>query len=161
LGIIPNDPFVFYMPIGLRYNYHFNEAFAIEVAPSFTGCFTGNVGDDQARGIDEGCLRVASDLKGELEDEKKERTQISSIRLLDQQVMRADVTAMWSPVFGKVAVLNDSLIHFDFNLVGGAGFLLTESIDPEDLTKVKYRPTFEGVVGAGFKFYFGDRFGIR
>src|SRR5690606_27339614 len=86
LGIIPNDPFVFYMPIGLRYNYHFNEAFAIEAAPAFAGSCTGNVGDNQARGIDEGCLRVASDLKRQLEDEKQERTQSSPIRLLDQQV---------------------------------------------------------------------------
>jgi len=125
IGIVPNDPFVFYMPVGLRYDYHFNEAFAIELASSFLGCFTGDVGDNQERGIEQGCMRFASDLQGDLSDVKQERTQVQSIKLLDQQVVRADLAAMWSPFFGKVAVLNDALVHFDVNLVGGAGFLLT------------------------------------
>lgn len=161
IGIVPNDPFVTYMPIGLRFDYHFNEAFALEVASSFLGCFTGDIGaGDQARGIDQGCLRFQSDLKRELAEQKQDRTQVQSIRLLDQQVMRADVTAMWSPFFGKVAVLDDALVHFDVNLVGGAGFLLTESV-AENNREINYNPTFEAVVGAGFKFYFGERYGIR
>ena len=159
---MPNDPFVFYTPVGLRFDYHFNEAFALELAGSFLGCMTGDIGDGQERGFSQGCLRFASDLKTELRDEKKERTQIRQIKLLDQQVARADVTAMWSPIFGKVAVMNDGLVHFDVNFVGGAGFLLTESINSDSgVNEVDYRPTFEAVVGAGFKFYFGERYGIR
>ncbi|OIP38661.1 MAG: hypothetical protein AUK47_11665 [Deltaproteobacteria bacterium CG2_30_63_29] len=90
-----------------------------------------------------------------------EQTQIRSIKLIDQQVTRLDMTAMWSPIFGKVAAMNDTLVHFDVNLVGGAGFLLTEKVDDVDLKKVDYNPTFEAVLGAGVKFYFGERYGIR
>ncbi|PIV98288.1 MAG: hypothetical protein CO108_28710 [Deltaproteobacteria bacterium CG_4_9_14_3_um_filter_63_12] len=161
-GIVPNDPFVFYTPIGLRFDYHFNEAFALEVAGSFLGCFTGDVGNKQERGFSQGCLRFASDLKSDLADPPKvEQTQIRSIKLIDQQVTRLDMTAMWSPIFGKVAAMNDTLVHFDVNLVGGAGFLLTEKVDDVDLKKVDYNPTFEAVLGAGVKFYFGERYGIR
>lgn len=161
VGIVPNDPFVFYMPLGLRFGYHFNEAFAVELASSYLGCFTSQIGQgDQARGIEQGCLRFASDLKGELATQKQDRTQVQSIRLLDQQVTRTDITAMWSPFFGKVAVLNDALMHFDVNLVGGAGFLLTEKVASNN-REIEYRPTVEAVVGAGFKFYFAERYGLR
>ncbi|MDX9721543.1 MAG: outer membrane beta-barrel domain-containing protein [Myxococcota bacterium] len=161
LGIVPNDPFVFYMPIGLRVDYHFNEAFALEFASSFLGCFTGDVSGDQERGIEQGCLRIASDLKNELISEKGERTRINTITLLDQQVARFGLAAMWSPFFGKVAVMNDSLVHFDVNLVGGAGLVVLESINPDTLRDVAFDFSFEGVLGAGFKFYFGERYGIR
>ncbi len=161
LGIVPNDPFVFYLPVSLRVAYHFNEAFAIEGAGSFLGCFTNNVGDGQERGFSQGCLRIASDLKNELAEEKKDRTGIRSIEIRDQQVGRFDLLAMWSPFFGKVAVLNDGLVHFDVNVVGGAGVLVTESLNRQDLRKVDYMLGIEGVLGAGFKFYFGGRYAIR
>lgn len=156
-GLVPNDPFIFYMPIGLRFDYHFNEAFALEVSGSFLGCFTGN--RTAKSDPSEACLRVNSDLKEDLEVRKQERTGVQQIKLLDQQVTRIDVAAMWSPFFGKVAVMNDELVHFDVNIVGGAGFLLTESLN--DRLEVEFRPTIEAVVGLGFKFYFGGRFGVR
>ncbi len=159
-GIVPNDPFVFYTPVGLRFDYHFNEAFAIELSGAFLGCVGSDVGDGQERGFEQGCLRFASDLRNDLAVDKVERTQVRSIQLLDQQVTRVDLLAMWSPIFGKVAAMNDNLVHFDVNFVGGAGFLLTESISTEDL-QPEYRPTFEGAVGGGMKFYFGTRYGIR
>ena len=73
-GIVPNDPFVFYTPVGMRFDYHFNEAFALELSGSFLGCFGDDVGEGQERGFGQGCLRFASDLKQDLAVEKVERT---------------------------------------------------------------------------------------
>lgn len=142
-GIIPNDPFIFYIPTGLRVGYHFNEALALELSGGYLG---------------EG-LRAESNLRDQLKVQKVDRTRISNIKLLDQQVVRTDLAIMWSPIFGKVAVMNNGLVHFDFNIVGGAGYLLTES--ENELLETEYGHTVEGVVGGGFKFYFLERLAVR
>jgi outer membrane beta-barrel protein len=142
-GIIPNDPFIFYIPSGLRIGYHFNEALALELSSAYLGAG----------------LRAESDLRTQLDTQKVERTRVSSIKLLDQQVVRTDLGVMWSPIFGKVAVMNNGLVHFDFNVVGGLGYLLTES--ENERLETEYGHTLEGFVGAGFKFYFLGRFAVR
>ena len=142
-GIMPNDPFVFYIPTGLRIGYHFNEAFAVEFSSAYLG---------------DG-LRAESELRTELVEEKQDRTRIDNIKLLDQQVVRSDMLAMWSPIFGKVAVMNNGLVHFDFNVVGGVGYLLTESENAQ--LETEFNHTIEAVLGGGFKFYFGGRFAVR
>lgn len=143
-GLIPNDPFVVYLPLGGRVGYHFNESFAVEASGAYLG---------------DG-LRVEGDLSEDLVD-NGDRTSVERIILLDQQVWRTNVVAVWSPIFGKGSVLNMGLGYFDFNLVGGVGVLQTESPDERDPEQINTNINVEAVLGAGFKFYFLDSFAVR
>lgn len=141
-GVIPNDPFLTYVPVGARYNYYFLESIAVEVAGSYVG--PG--------------LQVESDLRSFLKNQRNIR---ANVDLLDIQQWRAGASVVWSPFYGKLALLQRKLSHFDINLAAGFGVLGTES-PPEDgvgnpVSEVKP----EGIIGAGFRFFLTNNFTLR
>ncbi len=73
---------------------------------------------------------------------------------LYQQLM---VEGIWSPVYGKAALLGKSIVHFDLFLAGGFGFVNTASNDPP-LKRGVALPLFgrshlATEVGGGVRFY--------
>lgn len=140
-GLIPNDPFLTYFPVGGRINYYFVESLSVEVAGAYTG--SG--------------VQSETDLKGFL----KNNTNIqANTDLLDQQIWRANTMVVWSPFYGKMALLDDYLSHFDINLAAGLGVVQTESPTPErDGFETELKP--EGALGAGFRFFLTDWFALR
>ncbi|MBN1946873.1 MAG: outer membrane beta-barrel domain-containing protein [Bradymonadales bacterium] len=136
-GVIPNDPFMDYYPIGLRYNYYLLESLALELA----GSFIGDV------------FRAESELNTFLDDHGV------TVTLLDRQWWRAHFGVNWSPFYGKLAFLGLKLAHFDLNLHAGFGILEVHSLSEDRLREdVEYKP--EGSLGAGFNFYLTDMFSV-
>ncbi|MCA9562689.1 MAG: outer membrane beta-barrel domain-containing protein, partial [Myxococcales bacterium] len=137
-GVIPNNPFLDYYPIGLRYGFYLLESLAIEVDGSYIG----------------ETFRSESDLSVFLEERGV------NVDLLDLTQWRAHFGLNWSPFYGKLAFLGLKLVHFDLNLFAGFGVVQIENITVDRLgTETEIRP--EGSLGAGFNFYINDTFSIR
>jgi outer membrane beta-barrel protein len=138
-GVIPNDPFLTYIPVGGRFNYYFLESISLEVAGSWTG------------------LQSDSELASFLKNERNINAQVD---LLDIQQWRANAGVVWSPFYGKLALLQRKLGHFDFSLMGGFGALGVQS-PKADRTGFEDNIKPEGVLGAGLRFFLDERFSLR
>lgn len=134
VGVIPNDAFLVYLPLGLRAAYHFTEHWAVELS------FEVN-------------LSVETGLREYLEQNDAELR----VRLRDRQELRASGSAVWSPAYGKLAV-GRAVLHFDGYLLGGAGVLRTAEA-PEVAQPAAIRPDFH--LGAGLRGLFGSRWVVR
>lgn len=140
LGIVPNDPYVTYFPIGLRLGYYLNEDIGFELA----GTWNGNT------------LRSVSSLGDEF--------QAAGERLIprDQQQWRANAVVAWSPVYGKFSFLGRKLAHFDWNFVAGFGVMQGEGPPDEDQLRVVESSIFpEAVLGSGIHYWLNQRWALR
>lgn len=143
-GIIPNDPFLTYIPIGGRVAYYFVESIGVELSGEYSG----------------GALQVQSDLEDYLAEEERFS---ATVDVLDRQDWRANATVVWSPFYGKMALLDSALSHFDVNLVAGFGAIQIsspprkDSFDQNDVTEIRE----EGILGAGMRFFVTDALTVR
>ena len=140
-GVIPNDPFLTYIPVGGRFNYYFIESLSVEVAGAYTGAG----------------VRIESDLATFLKNNQNIK---ANTDLLDKQIWRANAAVVWSPFYGKMALANANLSHFDINLVAGLGVVQTESptVDRSS-TQTEIKP--EGTLGAGLRFFMTESVTLR
>jgi outer membrane beta-barrel protein len=137
-GVIPNDPFLDYYPIGIRYDYYLLESLGIEVDGEF-------IGDT---------FRAESELETFLNGFD------ARVDLLDQQRWRAHFGINWSPFYGKIAILGAKLVHFDLSLLAGFGVVGVRSLTEDRLTEEdEIKP--EGVLGIGFNFFLSEDFSLR
>jgi outer membrane beta-barrel protein len=136
-GVVPNDDFIVYIPVGARVGYHFSEAFTVE------GSF--------AYAIEE-----RTDLATFLEEEKiLKRADIQEI-----VKMYYNVNLLWSPIYGKISLLGLKLSHFETYFGLGFGlFHIKEipAINPtgNDVTKLGGNTVF------GFRWFITDMINFR
>jgi outer membrane beta-barrel protein len=137
-GAIPNDPFLNYYPISLRAAYWASNQLAIELSGSFVG------------------LRGSSDLSDFLEA----RGGVDSF-LRDEQLWRANIAALYSPIYGKFSLAGRKLAHFDWFFGGGLGVVSTQSPEEADLTVVNSSIKPEVALVTGWNLHFSQRFALR
>ena len=106
-GLVPNDPFVVYLPVGLRVGRFFNESLLSEISVSYLDALAGY---------------------RELRDEVT-----SSVQLEDHQVARAQWTAAWTLLAAK-GHWYEERVYVRGHLLGGFGAVLardaTSRLDP-------------------------------
>ena len=137
-GIIPNDDFIVYFPVGARLSYHFSEAFTVEA--SF------------AHAIDN-----ESDLTKFLTDEG-----IDLKRADIQEFIRHyySINILWAPIYGKISILGLKLSHFETYFGMGFGFFGTHEIPADNPNgNDKNKPSGNTIVG--FRWFIDDMFNIR
>jgi outer membrane beta-barrel protein len=102
LGVIPNDPFFVFVPIGLRYEYHFMESLSFELA----GCYAPS---------------AETGLVGEI----KSGTGNAIFRgdLLERFNWYVDANIKWAPFHGKFQVMNKRITSFDAGFLVGIGVM--------------------------------------
>jgi outer membrane beta-barrel protein len=142
-GTIPNDDFFVYFPIGARWNYYFNEDFAIE-------------------GWGEYLIVDNSDLEDFLEANFNQSLLVDVPQAL---AWMAGVDVLWSPLHGKLALFTSKLAHFDFHLAFGAGAIGT-SVAKHDVIdaaedEIEGKVDVSGNVGLGMRLYFNDMVSMR
>ena len=135
-GIVPNDEFFTYFPVGARWNYYFNEDFSSEVYGSYS-------------------IQKNSDLKDFLESRFRQAMLVDIPQSLHWV---AGAAVLWSPIHGKVALFTSKLAHFDLHMAVGAGAIGTK-IAKFNLTENKI--DVSGNVGLGFRFYVTDWLAVR
>lgn len=139
-GLIPNNIFEQYFPLGLRLNYYLLENIGLELSGSYNFSRTTRVNDIIVD--DDGIDAQNRPLIG------------------DTQVSHTTAGVKWSPVYGKFAFYNDNLFYFDMYVFGGAGMVVSQTQsnygdDPNTTVKP------EGVFGAGMAVYAGEHAGMR
>lgn len=137
-GIIPNNPFLDYFPVGLRYTYYLMESLGLEVDGSYIGETFRSTGDLDTFLSDAGV----------------------NVDLLDLHIWRAHLGVCWSPFYGKLAFLGLKLVHFDINLNAAFGVVGVRQISENRLAE-EDEFKVEGALGAGFNFFINDMFSIR
>jgi outer membrane beta-barrel protein len=133
-GVIPNDAFLVYIPLGVRAAFHIDERWAVEASLEI------NVWADTG-------------LRSYLEQNDAQLR----VRIRDRQQLRASASAMWSPAYGKLA-LGGGVLHFEGYLVGGAGLVRTAE-EPTVGLGAAVRPDFH--VGLGLRAFLGRRWLLR
>lgn len=135
-GLIPNDEFFTYVPVGGRYDFYFQEDFAIEVFGSYV-------------------FAIDTDLRDFLQAE--DLLFIDSPQTLQ---WLAGASVLWSPIHGKFGIFTTKLAHFDLYLAFGAGVIGTTVID--QTTRVEEsKVDVSGNVGLGVRFFLNDFVALR
>lgn len=138
-GVIPNNIFEKYFPVGLRANYYVLENIGLELAVAYAA-------------------KSTTSLKETIQDSTGVNAQ--DILIGDSQVMHTNFGLVWSPFYGKMAFYNEGPIYFDVFLVAGVGMVLTQTQrDFNEPFETAAKP--EGVLGAGAALYFGEHLGVR
>ncbi len=140
-GTIPNDEFMMYYPIGLRYDYYFSEDIGIELFGSYI-------------------IPVESELSGFLSDPENFNVQINTF-LPQKLEWTAGLEGLWSPVHGKIGLFTSKLFHFDFHLAVGVGAMGTEVATREEGGDRKKKYDVAANVGTGVRLYFLDWLAAR
>lgn len=139
-GIIPNNIFEQYFPVGLRLNYYIMENIGLELSGSYN-------------------FNRQTQLNDIVEDEAGIAAS-GSVLIGDTQRSHTTAGVKWSPVYGKFTFYDDNLFYFDMYAFGGAGVVVAQTqsdhgADPSTTAKP------EGVLGAGIAAYLGQHLGVR
>ena len=137
-GVVPNDSFFAFFPIGLRYNWYPIEDLSIEVSGSYL-------------------FSKRDDLQKFVETKMLSAGDVGQTQTMD---WNAAVGLTWTPLRGKVGAFNARLGHFDFGFAGGAAVLgttITNATNPNGIAKV----AGAGYLGATLRFYFTSFFALR
>jgi outer membrane beta-barrel protein len=122
LGITTNDPFFRTWSVGGRANWHLNDAFALELGGAYVPPF----------------------FIEKLPALEALREQASLINADAKLVGWVDGGVTFSPVYGKVAILSDAIIHFDTFVAAGGGAMFDTNAD-------FVHPTMD--IGAGLRVF--------
>ena len=138
-GLIPNNIFEKYYPVGARINYFILENIGVELAGSYA---------------------FKSDTN--LEPLITESSGVGAQQVLigDTQVSHTNFGIVWSPFYGKAAFYNTALSYFDIFLFAGVGLVITETT-PEFNAEPEQEFKPEGALGAGMSFFMGNHFALR
>jgi outer membrane beta-barrel protein len=135
-GIIPNDDFIVYYPVGMRAGYHFSEAFAVEA--SFAQAIESNSG-----------------LANFLETEAA--VYEAAIREFIEMYYSVDI--LWAPIYGKISLLGYKLSHFDTFV--GLGFGLIHTVYKPEPTAEEKEAKPSGNMVVGFRWFLNDMLNVR
>lgn len=135
-GVIPNDGFFNYFPLGLRADYFFAEDFAAEVWGSYV-------------------FNSSTELQDFIESQFNQAFQVGDFQTLE---WLAGANFLWSPIHGKIGLFTDLLSHFDFHLAFGVGAVGTKV---RDKGRIQSKVDVAANVGAGLRFFLADQWSLR
>jgi len=144
-GFIPNDAFVQYYPVGLRWNYYFAEDIGIEINGAYIGANT-------------------TDLSDWLHD-----TYFTGKEVLAHIPLRyrwnVALEGIWSPIHGKLGIFTATLVHFDLFISVGVGLMGWDMITLEKgkVTEANLHDwnNVTGKLGLGLRLYLLDWLTVR
>jgi len=137
-GLIPNDEFYTYVAMGGRYTFFFAEDIGAEAWATY----------QQA---------IETGLKANLVGRSKGSV---LVEVPQSVVFLAGADVIWSPIHGKFAMFDSSLVHFDAYLAFGAGFVLS-TVRAEKSEQDDQESDMAGNVGLGARVFLGDWISVR
>lgn len=109
LGYVPNNPFVKRYVVGVMGAYHLSETFAIEGA----AMLSPDLGNSDVKDLTRTLVLIAQEGSGTARFQQP----------LDKMTLAGTFAARWAPVYGKINLLGESVLNFDFYFTGGLGIL--------------------------------------
>ena len=107
-GYVPNNPFVVRYNGGVSVAYHFNEQFAAEGTISYSP----DLGVRDVKGLTSTLVQIAQTGTGSGADFQQP---------LDKVTLGASFAARWAPLYGKINLIGESVLNFDFYGTAGLG----------------------------------------
>lgn len=138
-GVLPSEHFLTYYPVGGRIGYFFSNQLGVEVSGQYELSMNKPVTD--------------------FVEENRTQFDISQ-DTGDIFTWRANAVVSWRPFYGKWAMLQRKLSHFDFSFVAGVGALGLERPSPTR-TSSSEEIVFDGLFGAGFHFFLLENLSMR
>lgn len=138
-GLIPNNIFEQYFPVGARLNYYLLESLSVELSGSYA------IGSE-------------TDLRKYVQDDQG--INASGVLLGDVQIAHVTFGVTYSLLFGKTAWRNKTVQYFDVYVFGGAGVVIKETTsdfgrEPETSGDV------EGALGLGVQYFLNNDMALR
>jgi len=136
VGLSLGDPFYTKYLVGLRYAYHIGEQWSVGIGGFWAESTpSGAVTRCDSRGL--GCrLPTEKDL----------------VRTPGDFAFVAGADVSWAPLYGKISVLAESVLHFDTYVALGGGVLQTRHMPP-NTTRVEENLAPHGSIAVGQRFY--------
>jgi len=138
-GVIPNDDFFTYVPVGGAYNYFFSEDLALELSGAYA-------------------INQMTSLKGALTKPRPFGPGLE-VRLPETLQWQGGASVLWSLVHGKLAFFSTALGEFDVALAFGVGAIGTKVTSKAGETAMRTVP--EGHAGLGISFYMSQALALR
>lgn len=108
LGYVPNNPMVRRYTGGVMGAYHFSETFAAEGA----FIYAPDLDTGDLKGLVNTLVYIAQDGEGH-----------SFQQPVDKLALGATFAARWAPIYGKINLIGETVLNFDFYGVAGLGLL--------------------------------------
>jgi len=139
-GAIPNEPAMRYFPVGLRAGYWLSENIGLELSGEYIG----------------ETFRSESDLGTFLQDNYN-----ADFFLRDEQLWRANLTFLYSPIYGKFSFSGTKLAHFDWYFGAGMGVAGIRNPLENNLavTETEIKP--EAVLRTGWNLHLHQNWALR
>lgn len=144
LGMSLGDPFFTKMLFGLRYGYHFGDQLSV------------GVGGFWAESTPSGAV-TRCDSRG-LNCSAPQREHLVRAPGNFQFLAGADLS--WAPLYGKISVLAETVLHFDTYLALGGGVLQTSHMPPGS-ARVEEALAPHGSIAVGQRFYLSRAMSLR
>lgn len=110
LGYVPNNPFVRRYVVGVMGAYHLSETFAVEGAVMLAP----DLGTSDVKDLTRTLLVIATDASSGRNNFQQP---------LNKMTLGGTFAARWAPVYGKINLVGESVLNFDFYFTGGLGIL--------------------------------------
>lgn len=148
-GLVPNNPFAKRYVGGLDLAYHLSEEFAFEGMLAYSP----DLGIDDLKGLTSALVIIAQgNSSGTFQQP------------LDKVTLSAAFSARWSPLYGKINLVGETVLNFDLYVTGGIGmlakqnyFAVYDSASPVYVALVQQNPPNEveiaPVLGTGMNFF--------
>ena len=106
-GYVPNNPFARRFVFGTTIGYHFTEQLSAQAMINYSP----DLGTQDLKGLTKTLVRIARTGTGDAEFQQP----------LDKVTLSFSAVAVWSPLYGKINLIGEKVVNFDFYMVGGFG----------------------------------------
>jgi len=124
-GYVPNNPFAKRFLGGVFIGYHFNEAFSVQA----TVAYSPDLGEADLKGLTTALVVIAHSGPGGATFQQP----------LDKLTLLAIFGGTWSPIYGKINIIGETVLNFDLYLSAGVGMV----------SKVNYFAVYDNEAAAG------------
>lgn len=158
-GYVPNNPMVKRYVGGLLAAYHFSEIFAAEGA----FVYAPDLGSNDLKDLTHTLVTIAEQGSGDVGFQQP----------LDKLILGATFAARWAPVYGKINLIGERVLNFDFYGVAGLGMLslqsyyavyddsAAEGVAPTVLNANRRKATVTPNVGFGLDFFLSSSIAVK
>ena len=136
-GVVPNEAFFSYYPVGARYSYFLSDDFGLEAWGAYTVTSDSELNTFITKELGNGIIEPDA--------------------IPPTMLFMAGASFIWSPIHGKFAFLTTKLTHFDLYTLAGASLFGVEQQSSSEGLQIKPG----GHVGLGIRIQFLKWFAAR
>jgi outer membrane beta-barrel protein len=157
LGYVPNNPMAKRYVGGILGAYHFSENFAAEGAL----LYAPDLGSADLKDLTHTLVGIAHEGSGKVAFQQPG----------DKMIRGATFAARWAPVYGKINLIGERVLNFDFYGTAGLGLLTINKyyakynesvgVPPTELVALGPKPRVPVNLGVGFDFFLSSSLALK